>query len=40
MQIIVEAPDRFGEKLQRLGDQRPKILDFLLQNIPNTETIS
>ena len=40
MQIILEVPDRLGEKLQRLGDQLPETLDRLLQDIPTTETIS
>ena len=40
MQIILEVPDRLGEKLQRLGDQLPETLDRLLQDIPTPETIS
>ena len=40
MQIILEVPDRLGEKLQRLGDRLPETLDRLLQDIPTTETIS
>ena len=40
MQIILEVPDRLGEKLQQLGDQLSETLDRLLQDIPTTETIS
>ena len=40
MQIILEVPDRLGEKLQRLGNQLPETLDRLLQDIPTPETIS
>ena len=40
MQIILEVPDRLGEKLQRLGDRLPETLDRLLQDIPTTEIIS
>ena len=40
MQIILEVPDRLGEKLQRLGDRLPETLDRLLEEIPATETIS
>jgi hypothetical protein len=39
MQIILEVPDRLGEKLQRLGDRLPETLDCLLEDIPTTETI-
>ena len=40
MQIILEVPDRLGQKLQQLGDQLPETLDRLLQDIPTLETIS
>ena len=40
MQIILEVPDRLGEKLQQLGEQLPETLDRLLQDIPTPETIS
>jgi hypothetical protein len=39
MQIILEVPDRLGEKLQQLGDRLPEVLDRALQELTPTETI-
>jgi hypothetical protein len=38
MQIILEVPDRLGERLQQLGDRLPEALDRALQELP-AETI-
>jgi hypothetical protein len=40
MQIILEVPDRLGEKLQQLGDRLPEALDLFLQEIPSAEITS
>jgi hypothetical protein len=40
MQIILEVPDRLGEKLQQLGDRLPETLDRLLKESASAETIS
>jgi hypothetical protein len=40
MQIILEVPDRLGEKLQQLGDRLPEALDLALQELTPTNTIS
>jgi hypothetical protein len=40
MQIILEVPDRLGEKLQQLGDRLPEALDRALQELTSAETIS
>jgi len=39
MQIILEVPDRLGEKLQQLGDRLPEALDRVLQELTFPETI-
>jgi 16S rRNA C1402 (ribose-2'-O) methylase RsmI len=39
MQIILEVPDRLGEKLQQLGDRLPEALDRVLQELTPPETI-
>jgi len=40
MQIILEVPDRLGEKLHALGDRLPEALDRALQELTPLETIS
>ena len=39
MQIILEVPDRLGEKLHALGDRLPEALDRALQELSPAETI-
>ena len=39
MQIILEVPDRLGEKLQQLGDRLPEALDRALGELIPAETI-
>lgn len=39
MQIILEVPDRIGEKLQQLGDRLPEALDRAIEALTPTETI-
>jgi hypothetical protein len=39
MQIILEVPDRLGEKLHALGDRLPQALDRALQELTPLETI-
>jgi len=39
MQIILEVPDRLGEKLQQLGDRLPEALDRALRELIPAETI-
>ena len=38
MQIILEVPERLGEKIQQLGDQLTETLDRLIQDIPTTSS--
>lgn len=40
MQIIIEVPDRLGQKLQQLGDRLPEALDRALRELTPTEPIS
>ncbi len=39
MQIILEVPDRLGEKLQQLGDRLPEALDRAIEELTPPETI-
>jgi hypothetical protein len=39
MQIILNVPDRLGEKLQQLGDRLPEALDRAVGELTPTETI-
>jgi hypothetical protein len=39
MQITIEVPDRFGEKLQQLGDRLPEALIRGLQELTPTESL-
>ena len=40
MQIILEVPDRLGEKLHALGDRLPEALDRALRELTPAEPIS
>ena len=35
MQIILDVPDRIGEKLKALGDRLPEALDRMLDQMPS-----
>ncbi len=35
MQIILDVPDRIGEKLKALGDRLPEVLDRMLDQMPS-----
>lgn len=35
MQIILDVPDRIGEKLKALGDRLPEALDRILDELPS-----
>jgi hypothetical protein len=39
MQIILEVPDRPGEKLHALGDRLPEALDRALRDLSSAKTI-
>ncbi len=39
MEIILQVPDRIGEKLQQLGDRLPEALDRAIEALTPTETI-
>jgi hypothetical protein len=40
MQIMIEVPDRLGERLHQLGDRLPEALDRALQELDSPEVVS